>query len=343
MSQPLVSVVMAVYNAEKYLNESIDSVLNQTYTNFELIVVNDGSTDSSKDIIFSYPDKRIKYFENLRNLGLVPTRNKLLEKAKGKYIATLDSDDVALPERLQLQVEFMENNPDYGMCGTFYKLISTKGDFLYDVVLPETDKDIKTFLHFDNCFCNSTTMINAELVKELKYVPGFNFIEDFELWHRIAKKTKFTNLPVFTTLYRIHGSNVSHLKKTQLTKHLQQLNYEILNDLDIDFSEKELNLHTNALRYNEQFFKQYAGMKELEEWMIKLCRKFEDTNEYNSLIVYRILVEKWMVICFKNKEYNRILLNRLFLQRTGVYINILYKKIFNKGIVGVPKMEAFSD
>ena len=84
-------------------------------------------------------------------------------------------------------------------------------------------------------------------------------------------------------------------------------------------------------------------MKELEEWMIKLCRKFEDTNEYNSLIVYRILVEKWMVICFKNKEYNRILLNRLFLQRTGVYINILYKKIFNKGIVGVPKMEAFSD
>src|SRR3979411_1813870 len=112
MDLPLVSFVMPVYNAEKYLKEAIDSVLHQSYKNIELVIINDGSTDSSKDIILANDDPRIRYFENKFNSGIVYSRNRGLQLAIGDYIATLDSDDIALPHRTEQQVDFLEKNSD---------------------------------------------------------------------------------------------------------------------------------------------------------------------------------------------------------------------------------------
>ena len=118
VNAPAVSVVMPVYNGEKYLRESIDSILNQTYTDYEFIIVNDGSNDKTEEIILSYNDNRIRYIKNEKNLQIVKSLNRGIELAKGRYIARMDADDISLPRRFEKQITFMENNLEIGVCGT---------------------------------------------------------------------------------------------------------------------------------------------------------------------------------------------------------------------------------
>ena len=121
MKQAQVTVLMPVYNAEQYLREAIGSILHQTFTDFEFIIINDGSTDRSEEIIKSYTDTRIRYYKNESNLKLIATLNKGFDLAGGKYIARMDADDISLPNRLQLQFELMEKNPEVGLCGTWFE------------------------------------------------------------------------------------------------------------------------------------------------------------------------------------------------------------------------------
>ncbi len=115
---PKVTVLMPVYNAEKYLKTAIESILKQTFSDFELLIINDGSTDGSEEIIRSFNDKRIRLFNNEQNLGIIKTLNKGLNLAKGEYIIRMDADDISLPDRLELQVKYMEENPGIGISGT---------------------------------------------------------------------------------------------------------------------------------------------------------------------------------------------------------------------------------
>src|ERR1700681_1475187 len=133
---PLVSVVLPVYNGERYLTQSINSILFQTYSNWELIIINDGSSDNTENLILNYPDKRIKYISNDGNKGIIYSLNKGLEKAKGEFIARLDADDVALPFRIEKQVEFLTENTDYAMCGSYFQTIDSNGKILKNVTFP---------------------------------------------------------------------------------------------------------------------------------------------------------------------------------------------------------------
>jgi len=118
MKEPKVTVLMPVYNGEKYLNEAIDSILGQTFKDFKFLIINDGSTDGTADILKSYKDSRIKVTNNEKNIGLTKSLNKGLKMAKSEYIARMDADDISLPTRLQKQVEFMDSHPKVGVCGT---------------------------------------------------------------------------------------------------------------------------------------------------------------------------------------------------------------------------------
>ncbi|MBS1932846.1 MAG: glycosyltransferase family 2 protein [Bacteroidetes bacterium] len=332
MKEPLVSVVMAAYNAEKYLKEAVNSVLNQSYSNIELVIVNDGSTDSTKDIILSYSDKRIKYVENEMNSGLVVTRNKGLENASGEYIAILDSDDIAMPDKIQKQVSFLEVNKNYGLCATFFRKIDGEGKIVSDITIPVSNKDLQTFLHYDNCICHSTVMARAGLLKQLRYSEGSDIIEDTDLLHRLAKITKMATLPVFTTLYRIHGTNISIAKKEKMFALMRGLNREKLNDMHVPFSDEELGIHSNAIVYEDFFFNSAEKMSRLERWILKLYRHCSLNKEYNREIMYKILVERWVVICSKRKAYFKMFFNKIIFVRPVDYLTILYKKITNQVI-----------
>ena len=250
MIYPLVSVNMPVYNGAKYIKQAIDSILNQTFSNFELIIVDDGSTDNSTKIIESYLDFRIKLYSNEINRGLAYTRNKAIELSCGKYIAVLDCDDIAYPERLEKQVSFLEANPEYGLVGSWFDIVDKNSISNGDVVkLTLASHLIKSQLFFGNYFAQSTIMMRKEIFYEFRYHSEFAPAEDYFLWSQIAFKYKVANLQESLVKYRSHDESISFrnidVQEARVKKifafHLSQLSLS-------NFSEKQLELHYLLLR-----------------------------------------------------------------------------------------------
>lgn len=204
----LVSVILPVYNAEKYLEEAIESILNQSFDDFELIIIDDGSTDLSASIIQSYQDQRIVFISNHQNKRLIETLNIGLSRAKGKYIARMDADDISLPDRLSKQVEFLENNIDYVLVGTNYQTFGFSSE-VSD--LPITDEEIKLELFFKCPLAHPTVMIRNEVIqkKQIYYPAEFLHMEDIALWFKLMNEGKFANLRDVLLKYRIDGQNIS--------------------------------------------------------------------------------------------------------------------------------------
>lgn len=330
MNQPLVSVVMPVYNGERYLKEAIESVLFQSYKNLELIVVDDGSVDASKSIILSYPDARIRLVENTKNSGIVYTRNKGLSAATGEYVATLDCDDIALPDRLEKQVNFLEQNPDHALCGSFFQIMDADGRLSAKMEMPTCNRDIVTYLTVGNCYCNSTIMVRGKLAKELKYTEGYDIVEDYELWYRISRRTKIAILPFLGTYYRVHGNNISVSKMNDMFSRVKRIYARVLTDSSVRFSERELELHANWLNGNFSFFNSRESMLELAAWSGKFYTGICGNVMYNPELLYELISEKWLYILFKTKHFGLLFRNGLFSINRRQYLKCLSLKMFKK-------------
>lgn len=207
---PRVSVLLPVYRPKnEYLIECLESILNQTFKDFELLILDDCPEDkSSEEIVRSYKDKRINYSRNSENLGISKTRNKLIEMANCEYLAPMDHDDVCLPKRLELEVDYLDKHPEIGV-------VSAKCNFMiggYITDYPENDKDIKLSL-MNNCLIvHPASMIRKSVLIEnnIRYEEEFSPAEDYALWCRLIKFTKFHNLPDILLNYRNHEDNTSH-------------------------------------------------------------------------------------------------------------------------------------
>ena len=151
MKNPRITVLMSVYNGEKYLKEAIDSVLSQTFKDFEVLIINDGSIDKTSKILKTYKDPRIRIINNKKNIGLTKSLNKGLKLARGEYIARMDDDDVSKPNRLEKQFEFMEKNSKYAVVGSFIEIIDSKGNLSNKVERPIKPKDIGERLLKGSC------------------------------------------------------------------------------------------------------------------------------------------------------------------------------------------------
>jgi glycosyltransferase involved in cell wall biosynthesis len=210
----LVSVILPVFNSDLYLKESIDSILNQTYQNFELIIINDNSTDNSKQIIFNYTDNRINYYENLKNEGLVFTLNRGLKIAKGDFIARMDADDISLPFRFKKQVDFLNLYQDIDLIGSNYCTIDKNGKILNRVKYPLNHEDIKFGLLFNSVICHPSIMFRRQIVDSNIFVYKNEYFpaEDYYLWTTLVSKIKIRNIDVFLLFYRIHDSQISKRK-----------------------------------------------------------------------------------------------------------------------------------
>ncbi len=323
----LVSIVLPVYNGEKYLAESLDSILAQTYRNWELVIINDGSTDSTENLILKYQDKRIKYFPNDGNKGIIFSLNRGLRESNGIYIARIDADDIALPYRLEKQVRFLSENPDYDLCGSYFQTIDSNGRFLKNVTFPANNRDAQSYLLLHNCFCHSAIMMRTGIAKDLKYDENFQVCEDYDLWYRISRTGKILNLPEFTTLYRVHDNNMSTRKSEIMFAHVNKINKRILDDLGIEYSKSELDVHSNALSYNAFFFGNPDRIRSLENWMVKLYSYLKKNGNYNAFLCYQILIEKWIVVTYNTRGFKKMFLNKLMMIHPIVYLKNLVKKI----------------
>ena len=205
---PLISVILPVYNVSPYIKEAIDSILNQTFSDFELIIIDDCSTDATLDIVHQYNDDRIKIITKEKNKGLIDSLNFGISIAKGKYLARMDGDDISLPERFAKQVDFLEKNSNIIMCGTAYK---TFGAIEKEIRHPSNHEKISVGLCISSTFGHPTIMGRKQIFEKLKYNKKFEKVEDYELWSRLIFEGQVANLDEVLLFYRVHENQVSTL------------------------------------------------------------------------------------------------------------------------------------
>jgi glycosyltransferase involved in cell wall biosynthesis len=260
---PCISVIMSVYNAEKYVGDCIRSILGQTFTDFEFIIINDASTDSSPEIIKSFKDKRIRLLNNRERS--YPTRNKGLRVAKGKYICIMDADDISLPHRFERQVLFMDNNPEIGLAGSGYSILGQDQD-----LFRERDYEkIKVQLMRNNCFIHPSVIIRHDMLKKhkLKYIRKYYYSSDYDFIARAARYFLITNIPEVLMHYRIHEGQVTMQFRKKQAELADEISLEQVKYLGINPTEDEAGLHI-ALLHGQQI--DYPKKGKLFEWIEKI-------------------------------------------------------------------------
>ena len=231
MKDPKVTVLMSVYNGEKYLREAIDSILNQTFKDFEFLIINDGSTDRTAEILESYNDPRIKIINNEKNMGLIRSLNKGIRMSRGGYIARMDADDVSMPERLKKEVDFMETHTDYAVVGTFVKILNKDSEVIHLIERPIGDAEVREFLKRDSCIPHGSAMIRKTCLLDVGlYDKPMARCEDYDLWLRISKKYRLANIPEYLYMWRNRSDNISikYIKEQKICVVLAMVKNNIL-------------------------------------------------------------------------------------------------------------------
>ncbi len=296
---PKVTVLLPVYNAERYLREAVDSVLAQTYTDFELLIIDDGSTDRSKQILSTYNDARIRIIAHAANQKLIATLNEGIEEAKGEYIARMDADDFAYPERFAKQVHYLDADPSIAVCGTYYT------DFRNSRVsshLPAAADGVKAGLLFSCVLAHPSVMIRRSCLMEsgLRFDPDYPHAEDYELWSRLTERYRAVNIPLALLRYRHHEGQVSAVHASIQRESMHRCQLILLRQMGLEPSLAEAQLHFSiadlafvpALEWT-----QHAG-----EWLLKIwhANRHQPVYEHNAL--HALLISVWYNICSTNHE-----------------------------------------
>lgn len=266
---PTVSVILPVYNGSAYLVEAIESVLDQTWTDFELLLIDDGSTDSTIELASRYDDDpRLIILRNNQNMGLIATLNRGIELARGEFIARMDADDIALPHRLERQVTFLESHPDVGLCGSHVITFWQTGEQNWRY--PEHDDEIRCRLLFSAAFAHPSVMMRRTLLMEnhIRYDKDYPFAEDYAFWIRCMPYCSMANIAEPLLRYRLHESNTASRHRIRQRDTVARIHRELLGWLNIVPTDDDLALHF-SLAYRMSGVNQYL-LDRIEDWLIRL-------------------------------------------------------------------------
>jgi len=278
---PQVSVMMPAYNAESFLAESVESILNQTFTDFELLILNDGSTDGTLALAqtFAKKDPRVRVLNNGKNRGLAYTRNRLLREAQGEFLAILDSDDISLPERLAKQVAYLEAHPEVGILGGGVIYFSAQNPHKSTSIRLGGSARIAAHLLFQNVMGQSTITLRSSL-KHLKYDSTYLSGEDYHLWVRASFETQLDNLQEPLIRYREHEGNISKQKKDVILANNLRIQQMQLERLGLSPSPRNLEVH----RYLSAFQLPQSPELFMEalDWLEAIWQANLKTKKYNT-------------------------------------------------------------
>ncbi|MCX8080646.1 MAG: glycosyltransferase family 2 protein [Bacteroidia bacterium] len=327
MNTPLISIIMPVYNGEKFLKASIESILNQTYQNYELIILNDGSTDASEKICLRFTDKRIRYHYH-SNMGLAKTLNRGIELAKGRYLARQDHDDISMQDRLEKQVCYLENNKDVLLVGTCGNIIDEHGKYIGKHQHPTLSSVLHFDLMFDNPFIHSSVMFKKEHNgKKFFYPENPDIFEDYGMWSEMSFYGKVVNLDYTGILYRHHEAGISKMDPLKRKKMLfLQSKQNLLRLLTGIGDEEEIlslcKLYFHQYTKNDNFDKKliiqtlYKIAQAIEQkypdekkWIAQRLRQYKKVigSRYNMFMRYKneknILKLFWLKVEHKLKNY----------------------------------------
>jgi glycosyltransferase involved in cell wall biosynthesis len=299
--EPKVTVLIPVYNRGKYVAEAIKSVLAQSFTDFEVLLIDDGSTDNSVEVMRSHTDPRVRLVCNERNLGIPQTRNKGLALARGEYLAMLDSDDYAYPTRLAKQVNFLDRHRDYALIGTWTGGMDEKGRFLRRVrVWPVSPGEVQARLLFQCCPAQSSIMARTAILREYGYREQYAVSSDFDLWVRLVRRHKLGNLPTVLIRSRMHGDRITR-EKAQLVKDAcLDIIRPQLEELRMTFSFTDLERHFLLLRMTKRrFTPDWEYVEWAETWLRKLREANQQTLNYPQESFSQLLGQIWFLVCWQ--------------------------------------------
>ena len=291
---PRVSVVMAAFNAAPFLRDAIDSILGQTFTDFEFIIVDDGSTDGTAEIIESYTDPRIRLIRNPGNLGLVASLNRGLAAARGEYIARMDADDESLSGRLEAQVRFLDTHPEIGLCGTHVQTFGARNEFWTFECDP---KRLRCHLLFSTGISHPSVMFRRRLVEAhgLTYDPAYPRAQDYDLWVRFAGVTALANLPDVLLRYRLHENSLSGTDRSVQDALADEIRRRQLRMIGLEVSDREMFVHTTLMRGWPRTAE--VLVDEAEAWLVRLLEANGRHRLVDQATLTEMLYEMWFKLC----------------------------------------------
>jgi len=303
---------MPVYNCESFIAEAIESIINQTYGNFEFIIIDDSSTDSTCGIITGYTDPRINFIKKDINTGLIDSLNLGIAMSKGEFIARMDGDDISHVQRLEKQVDFFDKHPGIVLCGTWYKLLSN------NVIIrnPLTHDEIKLAL-LDYCaFGHPTVMLRKRLITDydLKYDKAFHAAEDYELWTRIIALEKVANIPETLLYYRSHINQVTQTERADQIKHsvscqIRMMTYPIDNRSENDGTISRIIVENTPLENPKR-------LREIITWLDRLANFNEKSAFYDKERFGKYISQK-----------KRNIIRRFYLNTSPYNVKVLFSNI----------------
>ncbi len=342
MTDPLVTVLMPVRNGAAYLREAIDSVLQQTFREFELLIIDDASEDESHEIINSYRDPRIRCLRNVKRLKLAGALNRGIDQARGRLIARMDADDICLPHRLESQVQFMQRRPEISLCGSS---VDSFGDgALGRWEYPAWHNEIYAELLFDNPFAHPSMMIKRDCFAygsnryNVEYYPA----EDYALWQKLVGQYKSANLRQSLLRYRLQPKSMTRSDSFNMDRQAMLIQQELLRQAGIDVDENKLIMHRYAGTGRLYPEPSNDALQAVAYWFLDLRVKLSACNKYSLHALDTCFSRHWCVLCSKALQLglskvvsiyfkNRLLLRGLNgLKYTGIFLSFYIKRFISR-------------
>jgi len=321
--KPLVSVLMPVYNAAAYVEEAIRSVLTQTYDDFELLVFDDGSTDGSIELIRAIEDTRIRLFESPQNLGYVVHLNEGLRLAQGVYIARMDADDIALPERFAKQVALLNSEPNVVLCGTSYEIFGSRSEV---VIVSQTDRAIRAWMLFENALAHPTVMFRKSVIEEhkLRYGPEYMPAEDYKLWYDFSKIGQLRNLPEVLLKYRAHPNQISASQYKLQVQKATTIRLLQLTDKGFHLTEDEKKLYS-LITGDSEYLLNTFDLRKIMILMQNLLRQNEQLKSYRLGELKDMLSIIWVRLYSNRGQYDWAMLMAMVQNNSINHVGLVFK------------------
>ncbi len=307
MTDPALSIIMPVYNAQKHIRSAVESLLKQSFHNFELIVINDGCTDKSMEMVRSFGDNRIRILNNDKNRGIVFSRNRGIAAARGRYLAPFDADDVARQDKFEKQIAFMEANKEYGMIGSWAHLIDDNDRLLKTKwKLSASPERISAILLFRNYFVQSAVVIRREAIPEKGYVKGTDTVEDYHMWAQVASIHKVWNYPDYLVRYRIHEQGITSRESSKMPKRDSKVFRFLYEPLQIQLDDRQLALL--QLIKGQQAITDMKTLKDVEAFLLELLKQNKRLGLYHQKHLCKEVQNRWLKTCFNARGLKHKLL-----------------------------------
>ncbi len=331
---------MPVYNAEEYISLAINSILNQTFKNFEFIIINDGSNDNTDSIIKKIQDSRIQYYHFTSNEGIINRLNWGIQKCNGTFIARMDADDYSLPHRLQTQIEYLIKNKNVDIVGSDMLLFTNNTQKTHRYYFSSKKNDVSIKLIFSTPIAHPTAMIKKSILEKKPYHPNYKYAEDYFLWQELffSKRIKIHNIHKILLYYRIHNNNSTKTYQKKQALSIIKIHGIILEKIGIDIkNEDELYLHyflsTGNNLFHQTIDNLFLWLKKLNETCFNLSLKEKKVLDNYSRILFLRALFNQKNISFSKKLYYTFYSIKINTEISLIKIfcfQIYYKKRYQK-------------